>query len=63
MLIYNHSNDEFDISGTLKPEIAKEWNIDTPQVRIEVKTRYHQKGNPHLFGIKPNSLICSFSYR
>lgn len=26
MLIYNHSNDEFDISGTLKPEIEKEWN-------------------------------------
>ncbi len=54
ILISNNSNDECDMSGTLKPEVAKEWNIVNPEVRIEVKTRYHQKGMPHLFGIKPH---------
>lgn len=44
------SNSPYDISGKLKSEVAKEWDID-PNVRIEVKTRFHQKGNPHLFGI------------
>lgn len=44
------SNSSNDISGKLKSEVAKEWNID-PNVRIEVKTRFNQKGNPHLFGI------------
>lgn len=44
------SNAEYDIKGTLKIEVAKEWNL-TQDVRLEVKTRYCQKGSPHLFGL------------
>lgn len=44
------SNSECDIRGNLKNEVANEWKIDQ-DVRIEVKTRFHQKGKPHLFGV------------
>ena len=44
------SNSPSDITGTLKSEVAEKWNIN-PSVHIEVKTRYHQIGNPHLLGL------------
>jgi hypothetical protein len=45
------SNSPCDIKGKLKSEVAKKWDINQ-DVRIEVKTRYYQKGNSHIFGIK-----------
>lgn len=54
------SNSLNDINGTLKKEVAEKWGIN-PKVRIEVKTRFHQAGNPHLFGIhKDNFDILVF---
>lgn len=49
--ISGKSNSSYDIEGKLRSEVASEWNINQV-VKIEVKTRFHQKGNPHLFGIK-----------
>lgn len=48
------SNSPFDISGVLKSEVAEKWQIN-PNVRIEVKTRFHQQGNPHLFGLNQDN--------
>ena len=50
LIISEVSNASNDISGRLKAEIANEWKIK-PIVRVEVKTRYFQKGNPHIFGL------------
>lgn len=38
---------ECDLIGTLKDEYAKEWELPR-SVGIEIKTRYWQKGAPHL---------------
>lgn len=48
------SNSLYDIKGVLKKEVSENWKID-PNVRIEVKTRFHQLGNPHLFGINKDN--------
>lgn len=48
--ISKNSNDSCDLVGHLKKEYAEKWAV--PEiVKIEVKTRCGQKGNPHLFGI------------
>ncbi|QEK99466.1 hypothetical protein FKG96_01195 [Olivibacter sp. LS-1] len=44
------SNSDCDLIGELKDGFAQEHNLP-PSVRIEVKTRYAQMGNNHLFGI------------
>ena len=41
-----------DMKGTLREEVAREWGIKK-DVGIEVKTRYHQLGSPHLKGLHP----------
>lgn len=51
LIISEKSNEEFDLKGTLQPEVAIKWGI-SQEVKIEVKTRYHQLGSPHLFGLK-----------
>jgi len=48
------SNAPYDISGRLKIEFARRWNMDQ-DVRIEVKTRFHQIGRPHLFGLNKDN--------
>lgn len=42
-----------DMNGTLKDEFAKQWNLPK-DVKIEVKTRYDQKGLPHLANVDKN---------
>ncbi|OQA12480.1 MAG: hypothetical protein BWY67_00278 [Bacteroidetes bacterium ADurb.Bin397] len=42
-----------DMQGLLKDEIAQEWGVPK-EVSIEVKTRYHQLGSPHLKGLHPD---------
>jgi hypothetical protein len=39
-----------DMIGTLKDKFAKQWNLPK-DVKIEVKTRYDQKGLPHLANV------------
>ncbi len=48
--ISKKSNDDCDLKGKLIPEIADQWAVPI-DVNIEVKTRYNQKGNPHLRNI------------
>lgn len=48
------SNSTWDIKGKLKSKVAMEWDI-CQDIEIEVKTRFHQKGNPHLFGIRKDN--------
>ena len=48
--ISENSTSPYDLEGKLKNEVANKWKIDQ-YVRIEVKTRFHQKGKPHLFGV------------
>ncbi len=49
--ISKNSNSSCDMTGKLSSDVAKEWDINQ-DVNIEVKTRFHQKGKPHIFGIK-----------
>ena len=44
------SNAPADFSGQISESLAQQFDIDK-NVRIEVKTRYHQTGNPHIFGL------------
>ena len=46
------SNAAFDFYGTLKEKYKRTLTIKKDNLRIEVKTRYAQNGNNHLFGIK-----------
>ena len=52
--ISEKSNSSYDMKGKLKSDVAKEWDI-YKDVKIEVKTRFHQKGKPHMFGIKKDN--------
>ena len=44
------SNASVDFSGHLLDEFVLQFQTDK-NVRIEVKTRYHQTGNPHIRGL------------
>ncbi|MBK7390504.1 MAG: hypothetical protein IPI23_15955 [Bacteroidetes bacterium] len=46
------SNASCDMQGILKDEVAQDWEVPK-EVGIEVKTRYHQLGSPHLKGLHP----------
>lgn len=43
------SNDSCDFIGTFTKEFSKKHNLPTESLRIEIKTRKFQKGNPQLF--------------
>lgn len=47
------SNSTCDFEGILAPEFRDKFNLNTEQIRIEVKTRHAQSGNNHLFGVHP----------
>ena len=51
---------ECDLVGTLKLEYSEKWNLQR-EVKIEVKTRYWQKGSAHLGNVhKDNFHILVF---
>jgi len=51
------SNSACDFEGKLNDKYKKILGIKKENLRIEVKTRYSQNGNNHLFGIKKKNLI------
>ena len=46
---------ECDLKGILKDEYSEEWQLPK-SVNVEVKTRYWQKGSPHLGNVH----VCNF---
>ena len=49
------SNADFDFKGILKNDLAAEFGFPSDtEIKVEIKTRYHQKGKNQIFGLKPS---------